>query len=416
VDPSPHRVRFVSVAPDVKLEVLDWGGDGPVIIFLAGLGGTAHVFDDFAPALTDKFHVYGITRRGYGASSQSATGHDLAARGEDLRQVLDALGIVRVNLAGHSIAGDELTWFAGTHPERVDRLVYLDAAYDDTVAHEDYVSGSRCPDYPDPSDADKASPASLGAWVARTQGVTLPEGEIRAIAAFDDAGHFKNFVASDSTDVAVFKGCGHPDYSKVVAPALSFYEVRDSVTDFPPVFRTAWDAMDLSARAKSEELCWKHWRTVGTTAADFRAHAVHGRVVELHHSNHYIFIASRDEVLREMRAFLAPSSSPDPSPLVATAPRLGVPDGASPAFDRGTTALALSAVDVSGCKTPGGPSGAGRVMITLFSDGSVTSATVDTPTFAGTPTGECVANKFRSVRVPPFGGSVQVVSKMFRIE
>jgi len=66
-DPSPHHIQFVNVQENVKLEVLDWGGSGRAIIFLPGLGNTAHVFDDFAPKLTGAFHVYGITRRGFGA-------------------------------------------------------------------------------------------------------------------------------------------------------------------------------------------------------------------------------------------------------------------------------------------------------------------------------------------------------------
>jgi non-heme chloroperoxidase len=68
-DPSPHTVQFVTVDKDVKLEVLDWGGTGRPIVLLAGLGDTAHVFDDFAPKLTTGYHVYGITRRGFCASS-----------------------------------------------------------------------------------------------------------------------------------------------------------------------------------------------------------------------------------------------------------------------------------------------------------------------------------------------------------
>lgn len=43
-DPSPHAVRLVTVAPDVRLEVLDWGGAGRPVVLLAGLGNTAHVF------------------------------------------------------------------------------------------------------------------------------------------------------------------------------------------------------------------------------------------------------------------------------------------------------------------------------------------------------------------------------------
>ena len=67
-DSSPHKVRFVTVDKDVKSEVLDWGGTGPPLVLLSGLGNTAHVFDDFAPKLTAAYRVYGITRRGYGAS------------------------------------------------------------------------------------------------------------------------------------------------------------------------------------------------------------------------------------------------------------------------------------------------------------------------------------------------------------
>jgi non-heme chloroperoxidase len=64
-----HTVSFVTVDKDVKLEVLDYGGSGRPMIFLAGLGATAHVFDEFAPKFITTYHVFGITRRGYGASS-----------------------------------------------------------------------------------------------------------------------------------------------------------------------------------------------------------------------------------------------------------------------------------------------------------------------------------------------------------
>src|SRR3954468_10434807 len=59
-DPSHHRVRMVTVAPKIRLERLDWGGTGEPVVFLAGLGNSAHVFDDFAPQFTDRFHVLAI--------------------------------------------------------------------------------------------------------------------------------------------------------------------------------------------------------------------------------------------------------------------------------------------------------------------------------------------------------------------
>ena len=50
-DPSPHKVSFVTVDNNVKLEVLDWGGSGRPVVLLAGYL-TAHAYDDFAPKLS----------------------------------------------------------------------------------------------------------------------------------------------------------------------------------------------------------------------------------------------------------------------------------------------------------------------------------------------------------------------------
>ena len=68
-DRSKHTVRFVTVAPNVQLEVLDWGGSGQPVVLLTGYGNSAHVFDEFAEKLSETNHVYGITRRGFGMSS-----------------------------------------------------------------------------------------------------------------------------------------------------------------------------------------------------------------------------------------------------------------------------------------------------------------------------------------------------------
>jgi pimeloyl-ACP methyl ester carboxylesterase len=57
-DPSPHAIQFISVDDNLKLEVLDWGSPGTPLVLLAGLGNTAHVFDEFAPKLTSEHHQY----------------------------------------------------------------------------------------------------------------------------------------------------------------------------------------------------------------------------------------------------------------------------------------------------------------------------------------------------------------------
>lgn len=122
-DPSPHEVQFVSVDKDVRLEVLDWGGSGRPIVLVPGLGNTAHVFDVFAPKLTAQYHVYGITRRGFGASSAPASGYEADRLGDDVLAVLDALKISRPVLAGHSLGGEELSSVGSRHPERVAGLM-----------------------------------------------------------------------------------------------------------------------------------------------------------------------------------------------------------------------------------------------------------------------------------------------------
>jgi len=82
-DESPHSVQFINVDHLVKLEVLDWGGSGRPLVLLSGLGNTAHIFDQFAPKLTATYHVYGITRRGFGESSHPRSGYMADRLGDD---------------------------------------------------------------------------------------------------------------------------------------------------------------------------------------------------------------------------------------------------------------------------------------------------------------------------------------------
>lgn len=124
------KVQFVEVEPNVKVEVLDWGGTGRPVLLLTGLGGTAHDFDDFASKLVENYHVYGMTRRGFGASSKPpATSENYSAErlGKDVLAVCDLLQLNRPILIGHSIAGEELSNIGFKHPEKVAGLVYLDA-------------------------------------------------------------------------------------------------------------------------------------------------------------------------------------------------------------------------------------------------------------------------------------------------
>ena len=130
---SPEfREELVPVEKDVKLQVLDWGGAGRPLILLAGLGYDAHEWDSFAAKLVPNYHVYAITRRGFGKSSapQPACENYSAERlGDDVIAVMDTLKIKRPILVGHSIAGEELSSIGTRYSDKVAGLIYLDAAY-----------------------------------------------------------------------------------------------------------------------------------------------------------------------------------------------------------------------------------------------------------------------------------------------
>jgi pimeloyl-ACP methyl ester carboxylesterase len=142
-DPSPHQVRWVTVDSSVRLEVLDWGGSGQPIVLL-GCYLTAHVHDEFAPKLTNQFHVYGITRRGIGASDKPTTGYTVQRSANDVLEVLDSLNLQKSLLVGTSCAGQILTLFASQHSDRLNGVVYIDGASDPTTPAYD-------PPMPDPT-------------------------------------------------------------------------------------------------------------------------------------------------------------------------------------------------------------------------------------------------------------------------
>ena len=301
-DPSPHRVSMVTVAPDVRLEVLDWGGDGPPLVFLSGLQDVAHGFDDFAPRFTDQFHVLAVTRRGYGASSQPATGYDLDTRVTDLSAVLDSLGLAKVFLVGHSIAGDELTAFAARYPDRVAGLVYLDAAYD----HSGIASmlGRTPPPAIPMQPADSASPAAVDAYLKRTWGMMVPEAQLRAIGKYGPSGHLVADVTPAAIDSAVLAGCGHPDYTGVHAPALAIYAVIDSMPGMFPSAATFDSATAAQARRFTSAL-----QQLGTEErARYRREMPAGQVLEIHGANHYVFYSNEAQVEGAMRGFLKAES------------------------------------------------------------------------------------------------------------
>ena len=302
--PSAPVSRMTPIGPGVTLEVLDWGGRGRPLVFLAGLGNTAHVFDTFAPQFTDSFHVVAITRRGFGASAGAPPPNNLDTLVADIATALDSLGLGEVVLVGHSIAGEEMTRFAELHGARCAGLVYLDAAYDrsgvDTLA-------LKQPSAPGPliRAADTASFATVRALYARVQGVEQPESDIRATERFDAADRYEGSVTPNSLKARVVSGTQVARYGRSHCRALALYAVPDSVADVIPYYKE----FDAAGRAQAESVL----AFVQGVVADARtriARFPQYQLVDVHGSNHYLFLQHPREVAAAMRTFLRAQSLP----------------------------------------------------------------------------------------------------------
>jgi pimeloyl-ACP methyl ester carboxylesterase len=260
-DTSPHRSGFVK-ANGVKLHYLEWkGGKKGVLLLLAGLGNDAHVFDSFAVRFTDKYRVLALTRRGYGESDKPQTGYDVKTRVEDVHRFLDVLGIGKVTIIGHSVAGDELTAFASAYPARVDKVVYLDAAYDRSKTE---------------------------ALIADDPALTFLPNHGQP-------------PGNDAIRAQLMKGSSafRPDYRGIRAPALAIYAVQRQ----HPAFREAPTAEIL--RRMNAWWIAKGIPHIRANIEQFRHEAPRGQVMEMPYANHFLFLGStQDEVVRRTRSFL----------------------------------------------------------------------------------------------------------------
>ena len=303
-DPSPHTTRFVTVDKDVRLEVLDWGGSGRPIILLAGGGNTAHEFDDFAPKLTAHHHVYGITRRGFGASGYSATDDPADRLGDDVVTVIGTLNLKKPILVGHSIAGVELSSIANRYPNRVGGLVYLDAAYSYAFdngkgANIMEIQKLQGPQPPPPSQTDLASFGALQKYYERVNGFLFPEAELRAQReSTPDGGVGKQ---RDLPGTALFMPLmtGTKKYTAIPVPALVIFA--------NPHSQGIW--VDENADP-SVQTAAKTYSTALSTLTERQEKSVENgvptaHVITLPGANHYVFLSNEAEVLKDIDAFLA---------------------------------------------------------------------------------------------------------------
>ena len=306
-DPSKHQILFVTVEEGVRLEVLDWGGTGRAVVLLAGSGNSAHVFDEFAPKLADCCHVYGITRRGYGASSQPPAGYDDQRLADDVLQVLDSLRIAAPVLVGHSMAGGELTTLGNQHSQRLAGLVYLDALGDPRdfpagdpayMALFRQLPGPMRTGPSPPSEEESRSFGGYRAWQMRNEKFAFPEAELRNVFATNPDGTKGAFKTPPSIHNAIGTGQKKRDYSRIRVPVLAFFEhPRSANGTYQPKNneeRAAIEAFTNATAAYVER--WMKNLKSGVPGARF---------IDLPGAGHFVFLTREAEVLKGLREFVA---------------------------------------------------------------------------------------------------------------
>lgn len=295
---SAHRSGFVT-ANGIRLHYLEWEGAGPALILIHGFQANPHFFEDLAPAFTDRFRVVAYARRGHGQSD--ATGpYDTATLTGDLRGLMDALGIAKAHLAGHSMGGNEITAMAGIHPERVDRIVYLDAAYDwaDPLFVTAY--NNVPPVYGNPP---ASASASVDAAREFLQAVWWPGMDGRRLEAYLLAGlavqpdGTVRSTMSESVVAAMTASllAGRRDYTRVRCPALAIYP------------ETNLDVHHVDAAQAAANLAWERqymapFRTA--SIARVRRELSDVEVVNVPGTHMDFLFTAREEVVATMRRFL----------------------------------------------------------------------------------------------------------------
>ena len=302
-DPAPHKSGFVT-ANGIRLHYLDWGGAGPVLVLIHGHGDNAHVFDDLAPAFADRFHVIAYDRRAHGESEAKAP-YDVATLTEDLRGLMDRLGVAKASFAGWSMGGIEITGIAGTHPDRVERIVYLEAAYD--WADSLFVAGLG--NFPLDMNPPTSAKASLDAWREYARTTWLPgvpdtsrfEANMRALVDIQSDGSVRPRM-SDAAAQALLSTLttNPPDYTRVRAPALAIYA------------ETFVDVRNGDPAQRAKNLAWEQkylapFRTASTERVRRELSGV--EIVNVPGTHIDFVFTSREQVVSAMRRFLGGSGA-----------------------------------------------------------------------------------------------------------
>jgi non-heme chloroperoxidase len=232
-----------------------------------------------------------------------------------MRWHADALHLDHPVLAGHSMAGGEMTTIGRQHSERLAGLIYLDAttdpAGDPSMSDPEFVAAQK--NLPDalrqPPAIDRSSVGAFQASRRRANQGAFPESEVRqAFAVLPDGrlGQYKS--STGDINNAIGRGQIKRDYSNIRVPVLAFINhprpPGDPQSSTVIVDDREYQPVNDDERAAIIAYAQVERKRFDKRIATFKRSVPSARVLEPPGAGHYLFLTRDAEVLSEMHRFV----------------------------------------------------------------------------------------------------------------
>jgi pimeloyl-ACP methyl ester carboxylesterase len=124
--PPGFKTRTVAMADGTAIFVRS-GGSGPAVVLIHGFGDTGDMWSPLAKVLAKSHLVIVPDLRGMGRSGQATGGYDKKSQATDIRAVVTAFQQDHTAVVGHDIGTMVAYAYAASYPDKVDKLVVMDA-------------------------------------------------------------------------------------------------------------------------------------------------------------------------------------------------------------------------------------------------------------------------------------------------
>ncbi len=123
---KPLRDEYI-IAGDLTFHCVQWGNKGQPVVCVHGITANAYCFQALADGLANEHQIIAYDLRGRGDSDKPESGYSVPIHAADLAALIDELRLERPVIIGHSLGAYIALYFAAHYPEKLSKLVLIDA-------------------------------------------------------------------------------------------------------------------------------------------------------------------------------------------------------------------------------------------------------------------------------------------------